>query len=258
MIVGSFGPYTVVSARDHGNGAGHGLRAWRLGREQRLRFQGLAVRQSRHKNPPMCHRAGSAKVGPPARWFPAVPPTAGCPRASLVACLHKPGVRWSRLKCRGLIQVPVIVVNPLRSRAVPDNSCPARNGKRRPPPRCVAPIRPPLFLSHAMKGDRVFQPSQGTGPPEGRLREPKAGGARRPGRAALTRRPSAAPPSPRPPSAAPPGPRTAFRPRHPRPRPGLDTRHGPHRISPRFRKLSRINPHRKCLRFRLPPPPDRH
>jgi hypothetical protein len=84
-----------------------------------------------------------------------------------VACSHKHRVRWSGLKCRGLIPAPVIAVNALRSRAVPDNSLPAGNGERRPPWRSLAPIRPPLFLSHAMKGDGVFQPSQGTARPEG-------------------------------------------------------------------------------------------
>jgi hypothetical protein len=84
-----------------------------------------------------------------------------------VACSYKHRVRWSGLKCRGLIPAPVIAVNALRSRAVPDNSLPAGNGERRPPWRSLAPIRPPLFLSHAMKGDGVFQPSQGTARPEG-------------------------------------------------------------------------------------------
>jgi hypothetical protein len=145
-----------------------GLRARRLGREQRLRFQGLAASHSPHKSRthvPSCRpqqRLDHAQGG-----FLLYRRLSACPRASLVPCLPKPGVRWSGLKCRGLIQVPVIAVNPLRSRAVPDNSCPARNGKRRPPRRCLAPIRPPLFLSHAMKGDGAFQPSQGTARPEG-------------------------------------------------------------------------------------------
>jgi hypothetical protein len=191
-----------------------GLRARRLGREQRLRFQGLAASHSPHKSRthvPSCRpqqRLDHAQGG-----FLLYRRLSACPRASLVPCLPKPGVRWSGLKCRGLIQVPVIAVNPLRSRAVPDNSCPARNGKRRPPRRCLAPIRPPLFLSHAMKGDgvssRVREPPGPKGDNASRSRHRQrakaadAGGLppRRP-------HPGGLPPLP-------PDPRTAFRPRHP-------------------------------------------
>jgi hypothetical protein len=58
MIAGSFGRYLAQTARDHGSGVGSGLRARRLGREQRLRFQGLAARRSLIKAAPMCHRSG--------------------------------------------------------------------------------------------------------------------------------------------------------------------------------------------------------
>src|ERR1700683_2480173 len=216
------------------------------GREQRLRFQGLAAGRSLRGEPHPCAIVPASAAAAPHRWFPAVASTASCPRASLVACSYKHRVRWSGLKSRGLIPAPVIAVNAFRSRAVPDNSSPAGNGERRPPWRCLAPIRPPLFLSHAMKGDGVFQPGQGTTRPEGvnasrskhRQRAKtgdttngprpgtragtgqemememetrhRPGGARRSGRAPLTQaafRRANLPP------------RTAFRPRHLRPDP---------------------------------------
>jgi hypothetical protein len=142
--------------------------ARRLGREQRLRFQGPAARQSLPES--RTHVPSSRpqqRLDHPQGGLPAVPSTASRPRASLVACSYKHRVRWSGLKCRGLIPALVTAVNALRSRAVPDDSFLARNGERRPLRRCLAPIRPPLFLSHAMKGDSVFQPSQGTAWPEG-------------------------------------------------------------------------------------------
>jgi hypothetical protein len=167
MIAGSLGPYAVVSARDHGNGAGQGAESAAAGAGATTEVPGPGRRAVTPREPhPRAIVPASAAAGP-ARWFPAVPSTASCPRASLVACSYKHRVRWSGLKSRGLIPAPVIAVNAFRSRAVPDNSCPARNGERRPPWGCLAPIRPPLFLSHAMKGDAVFQPSQGTTRPEG-------------------------------------------------------------------------------------------
>jgi hypothetical protein len=188
-----------------------------------------------------------------------------------VACSYKHRVRWSGLKCRGLIPAPVIAVNALRSRAVPDNSLPARNGERRPPWRSLAPIRPPLFLSHAMKGDGAFQPSQGTARPEGdnasrsrhrqRAKAAHTSNGHRPGTRAGTgqemetrhragdapqgqRRPSFRPRRPHPgglppgrphPGGLPPGhpdPSDSFRPHHLRPDPARTPSRAPHRISP--------------------------
>ena len=174
-----------------------------------------------------------------------------------------------------------------RSECAPESSCtgnslPARNGERRPPWRSLAPIRPPLFLSHAMKGDGVFQPGQGTARPEGdnasrrrhrqRAKAAATSNGHRPGTRAGTgqematrHRAGDAPQGRR---------RSSFRPRHPHPgglpprhldppdsfasappptRPGSDTEHGPHRISPPLPKARPDKPYRKWLRFRLPP-----
>jgi hypothetical protein len=86
MIAGSFGRYLAQTARDHGSGVGSGAESAAAGREQRLRFQGLAARRSLTQAVAHKSRTHVPSVRPQQRLdhaqggLPAVPSTASCPR----------------------------------------------------------------------------------------------------------------------------------------------------------------------------------